>query len=118
MSAPAAATSLLQDALVWDMTLPWEENFAPYRGELLSRYKASGVDFVSLTVAGDREALEPALRHLAAEIRGFEQQPDRFAIVRSVADIERARREHKLAVGFHLQGTNPLGRDLNMVDAY
>ncbi|GIT53067.1 MAG: hypothetical protein Ct9H300mP16_02270 [Pseudomonadota bacterium] len=33
-------------------------------------------------------------------------------------DVETARREGKLAILFHFQGTNPLEGDLNMVETY
>jgi membrane dipeptidase len=39
-------------------------------------------------------------------------------LVETAEDIRRAKREGKLGIGFHFQGTEPVGRDLNMVGVY
>ena len=112
-----SAARLHADALVWDMTLPWEESFEESRGDTLERLHASGADFVSLTVAGDREDLDASIRHIAAERRRLAADK-RLAFSTTVAEIRDAKAAGRLAVGFNMQGTNPLGGNANMVALY
>ena len=41
--------ALFEDALVWDMTLPWLASYAD-KDVSLPRFRSAGVDFASLTV--------------------------------------------------------------------
>ena len=63
------ARTLHGDALVWDMTLPFSGDCADVDG-LLPRYKAAGVDFVSLTVNEFRSPLAGTLLASSAESVG------------------------------------------------
>jgi len=114
----ARARELLTDATVCDLTLPWGPGYANQE-TVLERYTAAGVDFVSLTVGVDRMGLAETVRHVATErARISRTWGDRCLFVECVADIERARIERRLAVGFHFQGSNPLDGDPNMVELY
>lgn len=111
------ARSLVRDTVVCDLTLPWgdaNENKEP----TLPRFVEAGFGFVSLTVGMDWTSLAQTVHHIAAERARFLRQPDRFVLATSVADIRRAKREGKLAVGFSFQGTNPLDRDVHMLEVY
>ena len=116
-----AARRLLQDAVVCDMTLPTVDMPAadPERkAQAPGRFAAQGFDFVSLTVAVDEDDMADAIRLLARERRTIEARPEAFVPVESTADIERAHRQGKLGVGFHFQGTGPVGRNLDLVALY
>ena len=117
LSAKAAA--LLADAIVCDLTLPWEENVPsePKVG-IWERYQRSGFTFVSLTLADDINWIEDTVPYVGAESKRIARQPDKYVLVRTAADIERAKREGKLALGFHFQGTNPFQGDLTTVQTY
>ena len=107
------AAQLHQNALVWDMSLSWENDFEPKQGTL-ERFVKSGFDFISLTVGGDRYRLDETVKQIAAvttEIRGRSDQ----VLVRKADDILQAKRDGKLALCFNLQGTNGLDGDINMV---
>ena len=109
--------ALHSDALVWDMTLPFTAGYADFDG-LLPRYKAAGVDFVSLTVNEFASPLAGTLLHMAnvrAEIRAHS---DRYVFVKTVDDILRAKREGRLALGFHFQETNPLEGSVHMIETF
>jgi membrane dipeptidase len=110
------AAALHKDALVWDMTLPWQMWLEPKKGTL-ERFAESGFDFISLTVGHDLDWLPETVKHIAAETARIESRPD-LVLARTADDILRAKGERKLAVGFHFQGTNPLQGDLNMVQTY
>jgi len=107
------------DAIVCDMVLPWGPRWIPVRGNTLARFADSGFTYVSLTVGQDSiPSLEATIQHMAAERRRIESAPGRFVFVETVDDIRRAKREGKLALGFHHQGTNALQGDINMVSLY
>lgn len=60
------AAALHQRALVWDQTLPWVEFGSPaLKAAALPRFKTSGVDFVSLTVAVDQSGIPETVRQIA-----------------------------------------------------
>ena len=84
----------------------------------ISVHRSAGFTFVSVAVATDATWPMEAVRRLASERRFYEQRPDEFIVADSADDIRKARHEGKLAVGFHIQGTEPLGRRLEMVVAY
>ena len=115
------ARALLRGSVVCDMTLPLIDiPGADMRKKLasLERYAAAGFDFVSVTVAVDDADPAEAIRLIARERRFYEDRPDQFILVETAADIDRARRDGKLAVGFHFQGTGPIGRNLDLVALY
>jgi membrane dipeptidase len=111
------AAALHREAVVCDMTLPWG-NWEENKNSILDRFEAVGVDFVSLTVGLDRMSLEETVRRVAAERARIRSWGERFVFVESVSDIRRAKASGKLALGFHFQGSNPLGGDSNMVELY
>jgi membrane dipeptidase len=84
----------------------------------LERFRAAGVNYVSINVGMD---LNPVPQVLAV-IAGFRQRlaaaPDRFLLASSVADIEAAAKSGKLAVGFDLEGALPLQQLPEMVALY
>ena len=115
-SAREGASALHDDALVWDMTLPFQPRYAGFA--LLDRYRASGVDFVSLTVNDFANPLAGTLLHLASVRQGIRDRSETLALAETVDDIEAAKAEGKLAVGFHFQETNPLEGSLGMIELY
>jgi membrane dipeptidase len=113
------AARVHREAIVWDNTLPITAgNIALNREKYLPRLKASGYDVVSLTVGGDRDKMPGTITRIAKESAYFLARPDDYVLVKTVQDIERAKREDKLAVIFHFQGTNPVDSDINMVATY
>jgi membrane dipeptidase len=118
-AAPSRAATLVADSIVCDMVLPWGARWISVRGNTIERFARAGFSYVSLTVGLDSvPSLEATIQHMAAERRRIDAQPDKYVFVEDVGDIERAKREGKLALGFHHQGTNPLQCDLNMVSLY
>ena len=117
VSEPAAA--LHRDALVWDMTLPWRD-YGPQALRLatLPRMAASGFNVVSLTLAADWNSVGQTAHKIAKERAYFLSHGDDYVLVEGVDDIARAKREGKLAVSFHFQGTNPVSYDTNLVEVY
>lgn len=110
------AARLHGDALVWDMILPLMAEVGN-DFDILDRFAAAGVDFTSLTIAGDEVGIAGAIQRLASA-RRFLARQEAWRLVTSVAEIRSAKADGKLAVGLHLEGTRCLERDLNMVQLF
>ena len=117
-SVPSSLSEVasLSDGILCDILFP-----APPVGlaaELESR-RNTGFSYTSLTLAVDSDATPDLIYSRLAKIRyELSQQPDRIVLVDSAADIRSAKKSGKLAIGFHFQGTEPVGRDLANVSAY
>src|SRR5262249_43579943 len=84
----------------------------------LERYRKAGVDVASLNVGFDAVPWENTVRVLAHYRRWVQTHPDDLVLVETVADIDRARRERKLAVTFDIEGGCSLADQLSMVGLY
>ena len=113
------AARLHEDAQVWDMTLPWGSHYdLENKLSTLERAAAHGYTLASLTVGDDWQGLADTIQAIARERAYFLANSDRFVLVNRFVDVERAKREGKLAIVFHFQGTNPVAGDLNMIETY
>ena len=90
-----------------------DADFAP-----LDRYRAAGVHYVSINVGMDMNPLSQVLSVIAAFRTKIAAHPERYVLASSVADIERAAGEGRLAVGFDLEGAMPLQEQPEMVALY
>ena len=113
------AARLHKDAHVWDMMLPWGyQNDIENKHATVERAVAHGYTLASLTVSVDWQGLAGAIKAIAGERAYFLANSDKFVLVDTFADVERAKRDGKLAIVFHFQGTNPIEGDLDMVETY
>jgi membrane dipeptidase len=103
-----------------DMTMPWSGNYGDpaLRAAMPERIRKAGFAFVSLTLATDDNDMLATVRTIAAERRYFLELSESCVLVESADDIDRAKREGKLAVGFHFQGSRPVERDIAMVEVF
>jgi len=114
------ARALVKGTLVWDnhacMPLrPGDESFL----DQLQRVHAAGVDVVSLNVGFGPQLLQDHLRMLASFRCWLAARSDRYVLAHSLADIEEARRDGKLAVFFDIEGMGPLdGGDHGLVQLF
>lgn len=112
------ASQLMKTATVCDITLPFGAE-SRGREEVLERYCATGISYVSLTVGSDLDTgAADTFRHMGNVRELIRQRGDRMVFVRNVADIRDAKKQGKLAVGFHFQGSVPLDRQPNLVELY
>ncbi|NNF78876.1 MAG: peptidase M19 [Rhizobiales bacterium] len=114
------ATKIVRDALVWDQLFPATEYCGTWTAhELqLDHMRQAGYDAVSITVAYDPEDTMTAIRRISHWRKFIRRNDDRFLLLLSAGDAERAKAEGKLAIGFHFQGTTPFGRDLGLVEMF
>lgn len=90
-----------------------DASFAP-----LERYRTAGVHYVCINVGMDMNPLSQILPVIASFRARLQAEPARYLLPDTVADIERARHEGKLAVGFDLEGSLPLLERPEMVALY
>lgn len=108
------------DWIVWDnhacMPLrPGDTTFLPQ----LERYRAAGVDVVGLNVGFGPQTFEDHVRMIAWFRRWLKTRSDAYRLIDTVADIEAAARDDKLAVFFDIEGTGPLDRgDLGLIELF
>lgn len=108
-----------ENSHVVDLLMPWlDYGSMEKRLGVLDRLRGAGYTYISLTVSLDGAATEEVMHALARERAYFLSHPDRFVLVERVDDIRRAKRESKLGIGFHFQGTDPYCRDVDFVDLY
>src|SRR5258707_11090494 len=86
--------------------------------EALERHRAAGVSCVSVNVGMDMNPLAQVMRVIAGFSAWLEEHSDHFLLAGSVADVERTKREGKLAVAFDLEGSVMLEDDPAMVRLY
>src|SRR5687768_4581959 len=107
------------DALIWDAMGELREE---YDAALLRDMLASGMDAITITLCDPKpegaEALELAIDSLLQHDRFLAKHPEFFVKATSVADVDRARRERKLAVFYLYQNTVQFGKDLDRVDLF
>ena len=105
--------------LVWDnhSCMPLRANDVGFLQEL-QQFRQAGVDIVSLNVGFDALAWENTLLVLATFRHWVMQHADEYMLVRTVSDIDKARRENKLGITFDLEGTSTLNNQLNMIELY
>ncbi|MEO7967070.1 MAG: membrane dipeptidase [Gemmatimonadaceae bacterium] len=102
--------------MIWDMVFIYEPEMGN-GANLFDRYRAAGVDFVSVHPAGDRHNIQEAIKRIARCRAEIEAHPN-AELVYSVDDVVRANAAGKLAVGMHLEGFRCLERDLSLIDIY
>jgi membrane dipeptidase len=90
-----------------------DASFAP-----LERYRAAGVHYASINVGMDMNPLSQILPVIAGYRESVARHADWVVLANSVADIEHARSEGKLALGFDLEGALPLLERPEMVALY
>jgi membrane dipeptidase len=113
-SIPARPDTLVMDAM--------GELRMEYEPALIREMLASGLDSITITLCDPKPvgalALELAIDSLLQHDRYLAANPGFFVKATSVADLERARREGKLAVFYLYQNTAQFGRELERVDLF
>ncbi|UUZ61990.1 dipeptidase [Polaromonas sp. P1-6] len=84
----------------------------------LDSLRAAGVNYVSINVGMDMNPVSQVLSVIAAFRANIVEQPERFRLVSSVAEIKKAAAAGVLAVGFDLEGAMPLLEQPDMVALY
>jgi membrane dipeptidase len=111
------AAQLYKKALVWDD----HSGFDPHGGADLNNleiWRKAGVHYLSVNVGYDVVDWHATVKTLARFRAWLQTHPKKYALVKTTADIKRARKDGKLAIAFDLEGMNSLNGDVNMVSLY
>ena len=111
--------SIKNQVIIADMALGFEPEIeVPHKWDLFDRYSQSGFSYVGLAIAGEFTSLETTIRYLSRHRARIQREPNKYIIVGKAQDILTAKADNKLALGFWLQGSNPLANDIYMVETY
>jgi len=114
MTAPAGR---LRSSFGWEQhcCLPLEAgcDIGPLR-----RYLDIGVSYVSVNVGYAPHDIDATMRVLSSWRRQVLARPEEFVLAGTIEDLLAARDSGRIAVGFDLEDTNPLGGEIGMVRAY
>lgn len=118
-NALMSTRSLLDRTLVWDnhacMPLrPGDTSFLPQ----LQRVRDAGINVISLNVSFDLVDPNEAFRVLATFRHWIRHHPDDYVLVDTVADIEAARAQGKLAIFFDIEGGNAVAAHPGLVEIF
>ena len=111
------AAALHAHALVWDS----HSGFEPEPDadlDQLERWRASGVDYLSINVSYDRRPWRDAFRALSAYRAWLLAHGDGYALCATLDDVRRAKADGKLACGFDIEGMTALNEDVGMVEVF
>jgi membrane dipeptidase len=119
LSPSPRVAGILSESLVWDnhacMPLrPDDSTFLPQ----LARYRAAGVDAVTLNAGFDAVPWENTRPALESFRRFVLDNPSDYLLVERVEDLNHARATHRLGVLFDIEGGNALDGELSRIDEY
>lgn len=111
------AAALHGEALVWDGHAGFEpEPDADL--DQLERWRASGVDYLSINVAYDRRPWRDAYRALSAYRAWLLAHGEGYALCATLDEVRAAKAGGKLAVTFDIEGMAALDGDAAMVEVF
>lgn len=111
----AVQDALYDNALIWDNHACPPRANAPAFMSVLDRYHAAGVDVVGLNIGDSNVPLEEMLRQ-AARIRLYvDENPTRYRLVRTTADIAAAKASHGTAVLLNVEGSYALNGQAGLI---
>lgn len=113
------AEALLRSSLVWDNhgclpLRPFDEEFLPQ----LEMYRSAGVDVAMINIGFGEQGIEQHVRMIAHFRRWIAERNDRYLLIETVDDIERARTTGRLAIGFDIEGANGIADQISLISMY
>lgn len=115
----SSAASSTQSAVVFDAMGEIRE---VYDRALLQEMLDSGLNAITKTMCDpktfEREALDVALEGIRSFDAWITANSGQVLKARNVADLDRAKRDGKIAVFYLIQNSTPFGKDLDMVDTF
>ena len=111
------ARNLHTHSLIWDTHACFRLHPNADLSEL-TRYRDTGITFVSLNIGMDLNSFENTMQVLAHYRRYISSHPDLYVSALTVDNIREAKESGKLAIAFDLEGSDPLLGNLNMISVY
>lgn len=114
----ARARAVMDQAIVWDnhscMPMRPDQSFL----EDIERCRAAGINVVTLNIGFGQMRWDEHVRIIAAQRNWYARRPDKYVLVRTAADIRRAKAEGKIAILFDIEGMNAIEPDLSLIQLY
>ena len=111
------SNELLNGEFIWDSHAGFESR-PDARLEQLETWRNAGFSYLSVNVGYDVRSWENTISTLASFRRQISSLGDRYMLVETVPDIDRAREENKLAITFDIEGMESLDGNVDMVSLY
>jgi membrane dipeptidase len=119
LAGTSHAAASTRSALVFDAMGEIRE---VYDSQLLGEMIDSGINGITKTMCDPKTFQHEALDVAMQGIRSFDgwiaRNPEQVLKATSVADLDRALRENKIAVFYLIQNSTPFGKDLDLVDTF
>ena len=110
--------NLITNSLISEHALGFEPEIeVPYKWDIVSRFKKQGVNHLSLSIATDMTNVTATMK-MITKTQQYIQQHDDYVLVNRVDDIQNAKSRNKMAISFMFQGSNPIDKNLDMIDIY
>ena len=109
---------IYRTSFVWDDHCGFEMAPDAPIGTLLEPWRAAGVGYLSINVGFDVRPWTRTVENIAALRRRLPEEAPFCRLVSSVAEIDEARAEGKLAVTFDIEGMTSLAGRIEMVQLY
>ncbi len=110
--------ALYRDSLVWDDHGGFELLPDAPLDPLLRPWLEAGVGYLSINVYFDPRPWTRAIENIAALRRRLPEEAPYCRLVSTVAEVDQARRDGKIAVTFDIEGMNALDGRLDLVQLY
>jgi membrane dipeptidase len=107
------AAKLHQEAIVIDATCPLASV-----GNYFEKWMEGGTTVIAPTVNRPGELMRETMARVGEWFRRLRTNQDKLLLITSVEDIYKAKKEKKLGLLFHFQGTTPFEKDLNSIEVY
>lgn len=116
---PTTPEQLIKNSIVADNAFGFEPEIEVLnKWEVVNRFRTSGFNHLSLSIATDMTSLSNTIDYLSNTCAHIKENPDKFLLLRTPDDILQAKQTGKLAISFMFQGTNPLEKNLNIVETF
>lgn len=111
--------NIIKRSIVIDNAFGFEPEIeVSYKWDVLDRFHRAGFTAMSLSVATDMTSLAQTMHYLAGVRDHIQANPEKYMLIKTVEDIEKAKREGKLGLSFMFQGANPLEKRLELVESF
>lgn len=113
------AADVLASNLVWDnhACMPLRPHDQAFLSQL-ERWKRIGADVVFLNVGFGDCGIEAHIRTIANFRHWVQVHSDKYVIIQTVDDIERARVSGRIAIGFDIEGANAIADQTSLIQLY
>jgi membrane dipeptidase len=108
---------MVDQSLVWDAHACFPLHPSADLSKL-SRYKDSGMNFVSINIGTGMDAFEKVIQVLAGFRKYIKSHPEEYILAKSAADIQEAKESNRVAIAFDLESSEPLAGNLNLITFY